>query len=79
MDNLGWLSDEHNMEEGIETKPEEKEARIAAVAGMAYEKEKLPETTGVKNLAQELGTVSTADTKHVAALKQFEQERVRDK
>lgn len=59
-------------------KPEEKEIRIAAVAGMAQGKGKLPESTGIKNLAQELGVVSTADTKQEATLKRFVQERDQD-
>ncbi|KAF5933768.1 hypothetical protein HYC85_029939 [Camellia sinensis] len=78
-DNSGWLSDEPDREEETKPKLEEKEARIARVVGMAEEKEKLSESTSIKNLAQELGAVSTADTEQEAALKQFVQERDQDK
>ena len=61
-DNSWWLSDKPDKEEGTKPKPEENEGRIAVVAGMAEDKGKLPESTGIKNLAQELGVVSTADT-----------------
>ncbi|GMP54739.1 hypothetical protein CsSME_00019804 [Camellia sinensis var. sinensis] len=78
MDNSGWLSDEPDKKEGTETKPEGKEARIAAVARMADENEKLLKNTSVENLTQELGTVNTTYTEQEVALKQFEQENVED-
>lgn len=59
--NSEWLSNEPDKEEGTEPKPEEKQTIIATVAGMAEEKGKLSESTGIKNLAQELGTVSTVN------------------
>lgn len=78
-DNSGWLSNEPDREEQTQPKPEEKEVRIVVVAGMAKDKGKLPKNTGIKNLAQQLGTVSTVDTEQEATLKWFEKERDQNK
>ena len=74
-DNFGWLSDEPDVDEGLQPKLEQLEAGTTTRAGTVNDKGKLLESTGTKNFAQELSSVSIADTEQEATLKRFEQER----
>ncbi|XP_028080968.1 gibberellin 20 oxidase 1-D-like [Camellia sinensis] len=74
-DNTGWLSDEPDVDGGSQPKQEQLGIGMSATAGTVDNKGKLPESTGTKNSAQELGSLCTADTELEAALKRFEQKR----
>ncbi|THG05981.1 hypothetical protein TEA_000239 [Camellia sinensis var. sinensis] len=74
-EDIRWLSDEPDVDERSQPKQEQLETGIAVTAETVDNKGKLPDNTGSKNFAQELGSLCTADTEQVAALKRFEQER----
>ncbi|KAF5933295.1 hypothetical protein HYC85_029466 [Camellia sinensis] len=68
-ESTGWLDDQPDGLSGTET---------STVAGRAEEQSALPESTGVKNFAQDMGSLGIEETEQQAILKQSKRERIED-